>query len=246
LEMKSLLQRGSGGRSVLGKLSAGLALAFLLGQAPAGAAVVVDFTKVTNNNTEDLSAQLSLTIYGAADANPYQATTGVLSATQVLMVLSNNVGIASNIAEFYVDNGPILTGPTVFNSLGGFTAFTGGAVNPGNLPGGNTLTPAFVADVLFSADVDPGNPDNGVNEAIDRVGFLYTTTNPLADIIAGLADGSLRFGLHVRSIGEEGGSDSYVNGGGGPPITEVPEPTSVFLAGLALLGLAASRKLRQA
>lgn len=39
---------------------------------------------------------------------------------------------------------------------------------------------------------------------------------------------------------------SFYDGGGGPPITDVPEPGTVLLVGLALLGLAASRKRHQA
>ena len=65
-----------------------------------------------------------------------------------------------------------------------------------------------------------------------------------ADVIAALADGSLRLGLHVGSIPTDY-SDSFINGpptlGGGPPA--VPEPMSVAVWSL-LMGFAFVAKSR--
>lgn len=200
------------------------------------ATVTYGFEKITNNNVEDISSQLSITIWDAAEAN---STFGLsLLASEVLFTVHNDVGIASNIAEVYFDDG--LLGPSVaVNSLGGFTNFTGGGANPSNLPGGNDV--GFSATTLFSADVNPGPPNNGVNQSIDILGISlglgsYADLNAIA---AAVDSGDLRFGYHIRSIGVAGGSDSYVN------TSVIPLPAGIWLFGSAIAGLIRLRAKRQ-
>lgn len=192
------------------------------------------FYKLTNNNVEDLAGQLSITVWDSAGANTEFGLS--LLSTEVLFTVHNAVGIASNIAEVYFDDG--LLGPsTVINSLGGFTDFDGGGASPGNLPGGNTATPAFIATSEFSADVNPGPPSRGVNESADILGIVLGLGS-FADynaIIGAVNTGDLRFGYHIRSIGSAGGSDSYIN-------TVVPLPAALWLFLSALLGLRLAKK----
>ncbi len=186
----------------------------------------VSFIRVTANAGEDVAGQFTATIYDDAEANSTYGTS--LTPGQVLFTFTNAVGISSSISEIYMDDGTILGQDSVLNSLGGFTQFTGGGANPSNLPGGNTLVPPFVATAAFSADAQ-GNPTRGVDDSSDILGIVYDLLPGLGlnDVRAALIDGTLRIGLHVRSIGLGGESDAFVN----------PEPTTLALMGLSGLVL---------
>lgn len=204
------------------------AVVFLIASVSSYAATVTyGFEKVTNNNVEDISSQLSITIWDAAEANSTFNLS--LLASEILFTVHNDVGITSNVAEVYIDDG--LLGPSVaVNSLGGFTNFSGGGANPSNLPGGNSI--GFSATTLFSADVNPGPPNNGVNQSNDILGISLGlgTFADINAIAAAVNSGDLRFGYHVRSIGVAGESDSYVN-------TVIPLPAGIWLFGSALVGM---------
>ena len=203
-------------------------LGLILGlSANAAASVMYGFERITNNNVEDISSQLSITLWDSMEANS-QFMGLSLSGSEILFTVQNNVGTASSIAEVYIDDG--LLGPSVaVNSLSGSTSFTGGGASPSNLPGGNTV--GFNATTSFSADVNPGPPANGVNTSNDILGLILGLGS-FADfdaVVAAVNNGSLQFGYHVRSIGVAGGSDSYVS--------TVPVPAAVWMLGAGLLGL---------
>lgn len=181
----------------------------------------VSFIRITSNASENVASQFTATIYDNIEANSTYSTS--LTSDQILITFTNAVGTDSSISEIYIDDGTIVGQSAVLNSLGGFTQFTGGGASPVNLPGGNTLVPAFVATSIFSADAQ-GNPSRGVDTSTDILGIAYTLFPglDLADVQAALYDGSLRIGVHVRSIGAGGQSDAFVN----------PEPATFAIMSL--------------
>ncbi len=211
----------------------------------------LNFSNISFNGNTDIAGQLSAQVL---DQN--QALTDFsenISNNEVLFTFSNNVGTESNLSEIYFDDGTIFSQTRIINSLGGFTNFTDGGhngINPGNLPAHNNIDPIFEATADFGADTQ-GNKKNGVNESGDIVGIVIQLQNGLNfnDLHQSLYDGTLRLGLHVRSIGSSGFSDSFVNIAAMVPdtISAVPLPAAGWLFAPALLLLSrVSRKKHSA
>lgn len=234
--------------------SAGLLLLEI--QASRAASVTVAFERITSNNAENVEGQLKATVYDYLEANSTYGSGGTnqianLLSNQILITLTNNVGVASSISEFYIDDDTVLDNKDVvvtpgtvlssqyqiYNSLGGFTDFSGPGANPDNLPSGNTVSPAFEATTIFSVDAQ-GNPDLGVDAKADIVGIAFTliTGKDFDDVEDALNDGTIRFGMHLRSIGAAEDSDSFVNSPPSGTSSVVPLPSAAW-AGMALLGV---------
>lgn len=196
-----------------------LGLSLLLFVASANADIFT-FLKITNNNPEDLSGQLSVNVTDAG---------GGLVSFEFL----NNVGIASSVTQIYFDNGSgsFLSGLALGTETG--VNFSIGGTPP-NLPAGNTVS--FTADYLATSD-SPVAP-SGINSATDSLQLLGSGL--FSNIIAGLTSGDLRIGLHVQAIGQLGGSDSYVSGGT-PSAVPVPISAWLFASGLGFFAIARRR-----
>jgi hypothetical protein len=147
----------------------------------------------------------------------------------------NNAGpLVSSISEVYFDNGTLLGISSVAHSSG--DPWTGGSANPGNLPGGNTASPPFVATAGFLAEANPSPAQNGVRqgEYVDVV-FALQGGGTYADVLSELMTGELRIGMHVIAF-QSGGSVSLVNA----PV--VPVPAAVWLFGSGLIALGGLRR----
>ena len=181
-------------------------------------AATLSFDCISDNNAGDCligETQLSVDV---TDAGPGQ-----------VLFTFNNVGLdASSIADVYFDDGTLLGIASIDNSDPG-VAFTQGA-SPGNLPSGNNATPPFVATAGFTADSDAPAQPNGVNPG-ESLGITFDLQSGgnFADVLAELANGDLRIGIHVQGYAT-GGSESFVN-------NPVPVPAAVWLFGSGLLGL---------
>jgi hypothetical protein len=151
---------------------------------------------------------------------------------------TNAVGAASSITDIYFDDGTLLGIASIMTSGAG-VAFAQGA-DPGDLPGGNDVSPSFVTTAGFSADSDSPVPKNGVSSATEwvEIKFDLQSSGTYADVIEELASGELRIGIHVQSFAS-GASQSFINNP-----TPVPEPGTLFLLGAGLTGLALRRRRR--
>ncbi len=148
-----------------------------------------------------------------------------------------NAGPAiSSISEVYFDDGALFALSTVTHSNS--DPWTAGSANPGNLPGGNTVSPPFVATQGFLAESDPSPSQNGVRpyEYLDVQFQLYSGMT-YGDVVNDLANGDLRVGMHVIAF-SDGGSVSLVN-------NPVPVPAAVWLFGSGLLGLVGVARRKQ-
>ncbi len=177
-----------------------------------------------------------------APVNPgsqFKMLVDTVSASQVSIKFTNAVGIASSISEIYFDDAmdSLLGSIASLTQVG--TNFTSGGANPGNLPGGNNLTPPFQADSMFSADAQ-GNPSNGIDTAGDSLTMIFNLKSSInfTDLLNALNSGGLRVGLHVRAIGQTGDSDSFVNN----PIVPLPAAAWPALATIGGLGFFAHRR----
>ncbi len=192
-------------------------------------AATYGFNCITGNQAGDCAigeAQLTVDV---TDAGP----------GQVLFTFNNSGPDDSSITDVYFDDGSIASISSIAsidNSDPG-VSFSLNA-SPPDLPGGNSITPAFNATPGLTADSDAPPPINGVNPG-ESLGILVDLNGGVsyADLLSDIVSMDLRIGIHVQAYAS-GGSESFVN--------NVPVPAAVWLFGSGLLGLVGVARRKRA
>jgi hypothetical protein len=188
------------------------------------------FYGITSNNTADVTtgeAQLTVDVsgYGTPDDSG--------NYNHVLFTFRNSGPADSSITDVYFDDGTLfkIAGLIDADENGGSSGVDFSQVaRPGDLPGGNGITPPFHVTGQFSADSDPPAQPNGVNPR-ESLGIIFDLLDGkyYGNVIQDMSTGALRVGIHVQGF-EHGGSESFV---------AVPVPATVLLGmlGLGVAGL---------
>ena len=210
-----------------------LCLSFLAALS-AEAAQAISFTCVRNDGFSESECQVGET--------QFSATLSDLGGGQALLTFANSGPQPSIIADVYIDDDASAIAGIASIQNGAGTDFSVGATPP-NLPGGNDVSPTFSAS--FSADANPptGTNGNGVDPN-ESVGLVLNLGNGVtfAALEGAIETGGVRLGIHGQGLGTSGGSESFVNGGGGDGA--VPEPTAALLFGFGAVTVALRNRRR--
>jgi hypothetical protein len=197
----------------------------------AASAGTYSFTNLTNNNAVHAAAgesQLSLSTFATVDP-------------QIVRIsLSNAPGLASAVRIIFADdNAGVLA---ALHSISNTASVDFNAGSSGSLPGGNSVS--FVEDHTLGLTADPPPTQSGINPG-ETLEWTYTLSgsNTLADLDAAMIAGTLRFGVHLIGL-PNNGSEGFVTTTPNDPgeLNLIPTPMAGMMGGLGLGILGARRR----
>jgi hypothetical protein len=198
----------------------------LVGLAQAAHANVYGFQGITLNDAGNVAIGASQLRLDVTSPN----------ASQVLFTFHDIGPGTSDIKQVFFEKGVLSSLVSISSSAG--VSFSQDLPKPGNLPGGNSLSPKFAE--AFSASAASPAPTNGVNNTLndsETVVLLFNLAagKTFSDVLTDLGDSGMRVGVHVIAYGN-GGSESFING---PDIISMPDAATglLMLAGAGGLPL---------
>lgn len=209
-----------------------LVLALLLIPAAVSSADLLghSFERISNNSVVDVASQLTVDIVGDGD-------------NQVVFTFHNSGAVASEavIADIYFDDrtGLLLSLDKILDRDYDDQTYAGvdfsTPARPLNLPGANSINPAFQVTESLSFDADNPGPKWGIG-AGESLGIRFNVADSGLDaILKAIHTSDFTIGLHVQSLpdyaleGQYGGteaSDGFV--------TTAPLPDAMILGGSGL------------
>ncbi len=191
--------------------------------------VTYDFRMFTNNGTVSK-------VIGESQLFIDLVNTG---SNEIVFKLRNTGPEYCRIEQIYIDGPMFFTTNYLIDADDGSGGdvgvdFSFGAV-PDEIPSWNTLVPPFDSEVSFGSDSGPDSevlsPDKSGIEPYEYLDIVFIMQDGVFfnDVVEMIEDESLRVGMHVQSLGEDGElSESFVNN---------PEPATLIVLGIGAIGL---------